>query len=56
MSDLGPQYAGILDAPGMSPTAEQLIIGQTAENILAAADGDEVASTHDPNILNSFGI
>lgn len=56
MSDFGPQYAGILDAPGMSPTAEQLIIGQTAENILAAADGDAVAYTHDPNILNSFGI
>jgi Ca2+-binding RTX toxin-like protein len=56
MSDLGPQYAGILEGPGMQPTAEQLIIGQTAENILAAADGDAVSFTNDPNILNSFGL
>ena len=56
MSDNGPQYAGVLDAPGFMPTQEQLIIGQTANNILAAADGDAVAYTNDPGILDSFGF
>jgi Ca2+-binding RTX toxin-like protein len=55
-TDVGPQYAGILDAPGAVPKPEQLIIGQTAESILAAADGDATAYTNDPNILDSFNI
>lgn len=56
MSDLGPQYAGLLEAQGMQPSAEQLIIGQTAENILAAANGDAFSFTNDPNLLNAFGF
>lgn len=56
MSDNGPQYAGVLQNPGFLPSENQLIMGTTATNILAAADGDANAFTNDPNLLSSFGI
>lgn len=55
MSDNGPQYAGVLES-ALMPTQDQLIIGQTANNILAVADGDAVSYTNDPTILDSFGF
>ena len=56
ITDLGPQYAGIIESPGFFPNQEQILIGQTASDILAAADGDAVAYTNDINLLNSFGV
>ena len=56
MTDLGPQYAGIIESPGFFPNQEQILIGQTASDILAAADGNAQAFTQDPNLLNSFGV
>ena len=56
ITDRGPQYAGILESPGFFPNQEQILIGQTASDILAAADGDAIAYTNDINLLNSFGV
>ena len=56
ITDLGPQYAGIIESPGFFPNQEQILIGQTASDILAAADGDAVAYTNDINLLDSFGV
>lgn len=55
-SNNGPQYAGVMENPGFFPSENQLIIGATATDILAAADGDANAFTYDPNLLSSFGI
>lgn len=52
----GPQYAGIIEAPGFRPSHEQLIINDIANDLLGAADGNAVAFTNNPNLLNSFGI
>ena len=55
-TNFGPKYAGIIEDPGFLPSHEQLIISDIANDLLAAADGDAVAFTNDPNLLNSFGI
>lgn len=55
-TDNGPLYAGVIENAAGFPGLNQLIVGDTANTILAAADGNAEAFTNNPNLLNSFGI